>query len=243
LLRQGLEEVVRRLSNAVSEPFEWKICVDAAPLLERAYARRAGLGWIGKNTCLINQQMGSWFFLGEVLLSLAIEADSPPPDRCGTCTRCIEVCPTRAIVPTGRSEKPSYAVDSRLCISYLTIELRGTIPEHLRQAAGNHVFGCDLCQDVCPWNRKAPATGERLFAPKHFAPPLDSLASLSEEEFGKMFRASPVLRSKHSGLLRNVAVAMGNSHLGKFRPPLERLANSPEPSVAEHARWALERLE
>ena len=138
----------RCCGSARAEPLESKICVDTAPLLERSYARLAGLGWIGKNTCLINQQMGSWFFLGELLVSLEIEPDAPPPDRCGTCTRCIDACPTAAIVPAGGCD-----VDSRLCISYFTIELRGRVPEEHREGIGAHVFGCDICQDVCPWNR------------------------------------------------------------------------------------------
>jgi len=129
VLRRGLEQLVERVRAQEGEPFEWKICVDTAPLLERAYARHAGLGWIAKNTCLINQTMGSWFFLGELLLSLDLAPDEPPPDRCGTCTRCIDACPTAAIVATGLAEGPAWALDSRLCISYFTIELRGSVPE------------------------------------------------------------------------------------------------------------------
>ncbi len=243
VLRAGLERLVQKLKGLVSEPFEWKICVDTAPLLERAYARHAGLGWIGKNTCLINEGSGSWFFLGELLVSLEIEPDSPPPDRCGTCTRCIDACPTNAIVPTGRTNGPEYALDSRRCISYFTIELRGPIPEERRHGLGRHVFGCDICQDVCPWNRRAPVTAEPEFKARRFAPPLEKLAALSEEEFRGIFRSSPVLRARYGGFLRNVAVAMGNSGLPKYREPLEKLARSPDPLVAEHARWALEQLE
>src|SRR5207248_7226322 len=143
-------------------------------LLERSYARMAGLGWIGKNTCLINQQSGSWFFLGELLASLEIEpAAALAPDRCGTCTRCIDACPTAAIVPVqqapGGAQAPAFTIDSRLCISYFTIELRGDIPAAQRSATGSHVFGCDICQDVCPWNRRAPVTGEAAFFPRDFA--------------------------------------------------------------------------
>lgn len=242
VLRSGLERLVEKLHECTPEPFEWKICVDTAPLLERAYARRAGLGWIGRNTCLINEQMGSWFFLGELLTSLELEPGVPPPDRCGTCTRCIDACPTAAIVPTGESRGPEYAIDSRLCIAYFTIELRGPIPVDARARLGNHIFGCDICQDVCPWNQRAPVTGETAFAPQHFAPDLEKLAAISEGEFREIFRSSPVKRSRYSGFLRNVAVAMGNHRSAQFREPLERLARLPDPLVAEHARWALAQL-
>jgi len=236
VLRAGLQRLANRLLE--SESFEYKICVDTAPLLERTYARRAGLGWIGKNTCLINQQMGSWFFLGELLVSLDIEPDSPPPDRCGTCTRCIEACPTAAIVPDGAG----YALDSRFCISYFTIELRNAFPPQHRAEIGNHVFGCDICQDVCPWNARSPITAEPAFAAEHFAPALEKLAELTEDEFRELFRSSPVRRAKYTGFLRNVAVAMGNARSEKFREPLQKLAESGEPLVAEHAHWALEQL-
>ena len=236
VLRSGLARMVERLRE--EQPFDYKICVDTAPLLERAYARRAGLGWIGKNTCLINQQAGSWFFLGELLVSLPIEPDAPPPDRCGTCTRCIDACPTGALVPDG----PAYALDSRLCISYFTIELHAAVPVAVRQEIGNHVFGCDICQDVCPWNSRSPVSTEPAFAPRQFAPPLETLGALTEEEFRQIFRGSPIRRSRYAGFLRNVAVAMGNSRSQRFREPLLRLAESPEPLVAEHARWALEQL-
>ena len=243
VLRRGLARVVDGLRALSPAPFEWKICVDTAPLLERAYARHAGLGWIAKNTCLINQAMGSWFSLGELLLSLDLEPDQPPPDRCGSCTRCIEACPTQAIVPTGSLEGPAWALDSRLCISYFTIELRSVAPAESRPAIGHHVFGCDICQDVCPWNRRAPATEEPAFAAAHFAPPLEKLAALSEDEFRAMFRSSPIPRSRYSGFLRNVAIAMGNARQERFRAPLEKLAARPEPAVAESARWALQQLE
>jgi len=243
VLRQGLERLVEELRGHAREPFDWKICVDTAPLLERAYARRAGLGWIGKNTCLINEPMGSWFFLGELLVSLDLEPDQPPPDRCGTCTRCIDACPTAAIVPTNSANAPEWAIDSRLCISYFTIELRGPVPVEARPDIGNHVFGCDICQDVCPWNERAPVSGEPAFSVAPLAPELESLAGITEEEFREMFRRSPVKRAKYSGFLRNVAIAMGNQRSGKFREPLEKMAQSSDALVAEHARWALGRLE
>ncbi len=243
VLRRGLDRLAEKLRRHVSAPFEWKICVDTAPLLERAYARRAGLGWIGKNTCLINQRMGSWFFLGELLVSLPLEPGAPPPDRCGTCTRCIDACPTAAIVPTSAARGPEWAIDSRLCIAYFTIELRGPIPPEARGGMGNHIFGCDICQDVCPWNARAPITAEPAFSPQHFAPDLDKLAQISEPEFRDVFRSSPVSRARYSGFLRNVAVAMGNRRSERFRQPLETMAQSADPVVAEHARWALVQLE
>jgi epoxyqueuosine reductase len=236
VMRRGLERLDALLRERAGAEFQSMICVDTAPVLERSYARMAGLGWIGKNTCLINQAGGSWFFLGELLVSLAIERDAPPPGRCGTCTRCIDACPTAAIVPAG----PGFAVDSRRCISYLTIELRSEIPVEHRAGVGGHVFGCDICQDVCPWNRRAAAAGGPAFEPRAFAPPLEKLAAATENEFYAMFGGTPVTRAKYAGFLRNVAVAMGNRKLEQFRAPLENLAASGDPLVAEHARWGLE---
>jgi len=233
VMREGMTRLVERLGLD-----DFKICVDTAPLLERSYARLAGLGWIGRNTCIINQRLGSWIFLGEILTSLEFEPDAPPPDRCGTCTRCIEACPTEAIVPVGGG----YTIDSRLCISYLTIELRGEIPEERRAGMAAHVFGCDICQDVCPWNRRAATTGEPRFAPRHETPELASLAELSEEEFRAMFRGTPVSRARYSGFLRNVAVAMGNSGDVRMLEPLTRLARSADAVVARHAAWGMKKL-
>ena len=197
VLRRGLQELQARLHEHAG-PFESRICVDTAPLLERSLARQAGLGWIGKNTCLIHEGRGSWYFLGELLISLDVEPDAPPPDRCGTCTRCIDACPTNALTP--------YQLDARRCISYLTIELRGPLPEDLRSAVAPHIFGCDICQDVCPWNRRAPVTADPSFAPREglVAPDLDGLASLSEGEFRERFRRSAIRRTKFSGFLRNI---------------------------------------
>lgn len=167
VLREGLDEVVRRLTEQLG-PFASRVLVDTAPLLERSYARSAGLGWIGKNTCLINQAQGSWFFLGEALFDFEVDLyGTPPPDRCGTCTRCIDACPTLAIGPHG--------VDSRLCISYWTIEAKNEAPDDLKAKFGNHLFGCDICQDVCPWNRRAPYTDEPGFQPVNAMLPLDDL--------------------------------------------------------------------
>jgi epoxyqueuosine reductase len=245
VMREKLEALVVRLKQELGS-FDHKICVDTAPLLERSYARTAGLGWIGKNTCLINQEQGSWFLLGEVLLSLELENDHAPPDRCGSCTRCIDACPTTAIVP-GRN---GWQLDSRKCISYFTIELRDSVPDEHRKSIGPHVFGCDICQDVCPWNNrrnKGPGTMGGCVASKEHdhsdaSPPLSELANLSRDEFRARFRGTALERVKYSGFLRNVAVAMGNSGLQKFREPLEQLARSEDAVVAGHARWALERI-
>jgi epoxyqueuosine reductase len=238
IIRAKLETLKSKLLKI--EQFESRICVDTAPLLERSLANWAGLGWIGKNTCLINQQLGSWFFLGELLTTLDLEPeDTTPADRCGTCTRCIDACPTAAIVP---SPDGRFELDARLCISYFTIELRTAIPEEQRAAMGAHVFGCDICQDVCPWNRRAAETNEPNFQPREFAPELERLASITEAEFRDMFRDSPVSRAKYRGFLRNVVVAMGNSRLEKFREPLQKLAAWQDPLVAEHARWAIDAL-
>jgi epoxyqueuosine reductase len=203
VLGRGLEQIAARLNEM--EPFEWKICVDTAPLLERTYARLAGLGWIGKNTCLINEPLGSWFFLGEILASLELEPDSPPPDRCGTCTRCIDACPTQALVPEGSG----FTLDSRRCISYLTIELRGPIPQDLAAGMGEHIFGCDICQEVCPWNSRAPLTVEPAFQPRDL-PALEEWARMTEEEFREFVRGTPLARPKYAGFMRNVEVALRN---------------------------------
>jgi epoxyqueuosine reductase len=235
VMRRGLERLDGLLRERAVAPFQSRICVDTAPLLERSYARLAGLGWIGRNTCLINQQRGSWFFLGELLVSMEVEPDAPPPDRCGTCMRCVEACPTSAIVP-------GQGLDATRCISYFTIELRGAMPEELRAGVGAHVFGCDICQDVCPWNARAPVTEDPAFAPRQFAPRLEELAAIPEAEWGAMFRGTPLMRVRYAGFLRNVAVAMGNARQQKFRAPLEKLAASQDAMVAQHARWALGQL-
>jgi epoxyqueuosine reductase len=240
ILQRGLKRLARSLEDAVG-PFDWKACVDTAPVLERSLARDAGLGWIGKNTCLINERRGSWFFLGELITSLALPPnETPTPDRCGTCTRCIQACPTQAIVP---APEGNFEIDSRLCIAYLTIELHGSVDPSLRDGVGNHVFGCDICQDVCPWNRRAEFTEDEAFAAQHFAPPLERMAALSESEFRDMFRESPVERARYRGFLRNVAVAMGNSGSARMIEPLKKLARSDDDLVGEHARWALQKLE
>lgn len=235
VMRRGLEELAERLGL---QKDEYKICVDTAPLLERSYARMAGLGWIGRNTCLIHEPLGSWFFLGEIVTSREWEPDSPPPDRCGTCTRCIDACPTQAIVPDGNG---GWTLDSRRCISYLTIELRGPIPEEHREGMGGHLFGCDICQEVCPWNSRAPVTTDAAFSTRDW-PPLEDFAKLSPGAYHQTTVDSPLARSKYAGILRNVAVAMGNLGLARFRQPLEELAASSDGMVAEHARWGLRKL-
>jgi len=211
--------------------------VDTGPIVERVYAKYAGVGWTGKNTCLINQKKGSWLFLGVILTSLELAPDLPAPDRCGSCTRCIEACPTDAILAP-------YQLDSNKCIAYLTIEKRGSIPEDLRVGIGHHVFGCDICQDVCPWNRKAPASTVAEFEPRPglVNPALAWLAEMSVDEFRETFRGSPIRRTKRSGLRRNAAIAMGNSGNPEFLPLLDRLAADEDESVGESARWAKSHL-
>ena len=211
--------------------------VDTGPVVERVFAKYAGIGWIGKNTCIINQKIGSWLFLGVILASLELTPDVPAPDRCGTCTRCIEACPTDAILAP-------YQLDANRCISYLTIEKRGSIPEELRAGMGRHVFGCDICQDVCPWNRKAPATTEPEFSAREglVNPALDWLAEISAKEFRETFHGSPVRRAKRSGLRRNAVIAMGNSGNRQFLPLLEALILDEDEAVAESAHWAVEKL-
>ena len=247
-----VEDGLRGL-DATGDLLQLRSYVDTGPLIERVYAKYAGIGWIGKNTCIINQQLGSWLFLGVILTSLVLTkddfakndlnedeltADLPAPDRCGTCTRCITACPTQAIVAPGE-------LDARLCISYLTIEKRGEIPDQLRSGIGRHVFGCDICQDVCPWNRKAPVTSAAEFEAREglVNPALEWLAEMQPQEFRAMFRGSPVRRTKLSGLRRNAVIAMGNSGDKKFVPTLKKLCEDPDPVVAEHARWAVETLD
>ena len=219
--------------------------VDTGPLVERVYAKYAGIGWIGKNTCILNQQYGSWIFLGVIATSLELEPDLPAADRCGSCTRCIDACPTGALVAP-------YKLDATRCISYLTIEKRGSIPEEMRAGISSHLFGCDICQDVCPWNGgatnqspKAPATDAPEFQPRPglVNPPLAQMAAMNREEFQQTFRRSPVKRAKYSGLRRNAVIAMGNSGEPSFLPQLHKLAEDEDHDVAEHARWAIEKIE
>lgn len=235
-----VESEIRRVADEHGQTVETRSYVDTGPILERVYARHAGIGWIGKNTCIIHQKLGSWLFLGVVLTSLELPPDVPAADRCGSCTRCIDACPTQAIVAPGK-------LDARLCIAYLTIEKRGAIADELRPAMGHHVFGCDICQDVCPWNNKAgnaPPTSLPEFQPQEqiYHPELRRLAQMDEAAYRQTFRGSPVKRAKYAGLKRNVAIAMGNSGNQDFVTDLEKIAQDADPVVAEHAQWALSRL-
>ncbi|HKN17293.1 MAG TPA: tRNA epoxyqueuosine(34) reductase QueG [Candidatus Sulfotelmatobacter sp.] len=235
-------ERLRRVESAVrkaaaANDVVTRSYVDTGPIVERVVAKYAGIGWIGKNTCLINQKLGSWLFLGVILTSLELEAGLPAPDRCGTCTRCIDACPTDALIAP-------YQLDSNKCIAYLTIEKRGSIAEDLRSGMGRHIFGCDICQDVCPWNRKAPATDAKEFQPRPelVNPALDWLAEISAEEFRTTFRGSPLNRTKRTGLRRNAVIAMGNSGDEKFIPLLERMKSDDDHAISESAAWAVEKL-
>jgi epoxyqueuosine reductase len=229
-LKQGVP--VDRQASLITRSY-----VDTGPIVERVFAKYSGVGWTGKNTVLINQKKGSWLFLGVILTSLELEPDLPAPDRCGTCTRCIDACPTDAILAP-------YQLDSNRCIAYLTIEKRGTIPEEMREGMGRHVFGCDICQDVCPWNGKASASTAPEFQarPGLVNPALAWLAEMSAEQFHETFRGSPIRRTKRSGLRRNAAIAMGNSGDREFLPVLDRLSEDEDESVAESAGWAKVRL-
>lgn len=272
VVQEKLQTLLAEMRAQFPEPFDARAYTDTGPILERVAAKYAGLGWLAKNTCLIHSRLGSWLFLGTMVTTLELEpslgpAQPPPPDLCGTCTRCLDACPTQAF-------PAPYVLDARRCISYLTIELRGAIPEELRPNMGRAVIGCDICQDVCPWNRKAPVTALAAFQPREqaarvelqsdtgdaetpaappghslFAPDLEWLASLSPREFSATFRRSAVKRAKWRGLVRNACVALGNSGVTREHAAypriarvLEGLASSSDALIAEHARWALARL-
>jgi epoxyqueuosine reductase len=212
--------------------------VDTGPLLERDFARRAGLGFIGKHTNVISRRFGNWILLGEIITTLELEPDAPEKNHCGNCARCLEVCPTRAITAP-------FQLDARRCISYLTIELKGSIPVELRPAIGHRIFGCDDCLAVCPWNRFAREG--RLMKeharPDLTAPNLIELLQLDEAGFKSRFVGTPILRTKHRGLLRNVCVALGNTGDVSALPALSQMAKNSEPLIAEHARWAMEQIQ
>ena len=237
VMKAMLDRVVERLREEAG-PFEARAYVDTGPVVERAWAAAAGLGAWGKNTCLLHPEHGSWFFLGEVVTELDLTPDAPRTDMCGSCTACLDACPTGAL-------PAPYVLDATRCLSYLTIELRGPIPEDKRAGLGRHVFGCDICQDVCPWNRKRHEQGGPSFEPRPegYAPDLAGLADLDDEAFRERFRQSPVKRTRRRGLLRNVAVALGNSGDPAHLPILDRLARDEDPVVREHAEWARGRLE
>jgi len=272
VLQQKLQTLADALPERFLEPHEARVYADTGPLHERIFAKHAGLGWLGKNTLLLNSKLGSWFFLGAILTTLDIPptlgpAEMPAPDLCGTCTRCIDACPTGALVP--------YVMDARLCISYLTIEHRSTVPEDLREPIGRHVFGCDICQDVCPWNRRAPVTHAQEFQPRTFPQPIEHqptdsanpaaviaeeeslllprlewLAAMTQEQFRAAFRGSPIKRTKWRGLIRNACIALGNSAPVPGTPDharicalLKNLTASPDPLISESAQWALARIQ
>jgi epoxyqueuosine reductase len=262
VLWEKLNALIAAMRAEFPEPFEARTYADTGPVIERIAAKYAGLGWLAKNTFLINQQLGSWLFLGVILTTMELApslapGEVPAPDLCGSCTRCLDACPTQAF-------PQPYVLDARRCISYLTIELRGAIPEELREGMGNAAIGCDICQDVCPWNRKAPVTMLAAFQPRQIstttddgiaketsllAPELEWLASLSQQEFSAAFRGSAVKRAKWRGLVRNACVALGNSKLVpgsaahvRVSKLLKRLASGEDELIAEHARWALARI-
>jgi epoxyqueuosine reductase len=268
VLRKRLDALTEFLRERFSEPFEARSYVDTGPVQERVLAKYAGLGWLGKNTLLLNQLLGSLFFLGVILTTLELEPtlgpqELPPPDLCGSCRRCLDACPTEAFVEP-------YVMDARKCISYLTIELRGVIPEEFRELMGNHVFGCDICQDVCPWNRRAPVSALPQFQPRVFPPfeqnpaagnlqsqdeslflpRLEWLLRLTESKFREIFRGSPIKRAKWRGLLRNACIAVGNSGIRpgtaahtRISDALQRLATCGDPVIAESVQWALSRIQ
>ena len=238
LIRERLLELVEFIKRAAEAELKTRVCVDTAPVIEREYAQKAGIGWIGKNTNLIHWRSGSWYFLSEILVSVALESEVPMlRGSCGTCTRCIEACPTDAII------EPNL-LDSRRCISYLTIERKESIPKQLRPQMGNLIFGCDICQEVCPWNSKAVPTTEPGFHPRdgNLVPQLLSLLGMTQQEFSRRFKGSPIKRAKRRGFLRNVLVAIGNWGERRAVPALKGALADAEPLIRSHAAWALGRV-
>jgi epoxyqueuosine reductase len=234
-----LEPKLKKVAAFIEEQagVRTKIYVDTGPLLEKSFASEAGLGWIGKHSNLISERGSSWFFLGEILVPIDLALPRKVEDRCGSCTRCITACPTGAIVEP-------YVVDSRLCISYLTIELRGSIPGELRPLIGTRIYGCDDCQDVCPWNRFAVKSSVPAFLPREPIASMDLIALLrmSREEFLSATKGSAIRRARHAGFLRNVAVALGNEGDPRAVPALVEALSHDEPLVRGHAAWALSRI-
>lgn len=240
VLLPKLRAVEQHLHERFGPALQTRCYVDTGPIVERDYAQRAGIGWIGKNTCVLNQSLGSWLLLGVVITSLDLAPETfglPAADRCGTCTRCIEACPTDALIAPRQ-------MDASRCISYLTIEKKGSIDESLRTPTGRQVFGCDICQDVCPWNRRAPiASSDALPArPELINPSLDWLASMDGPAFNRAFRGSPLERTGRKRLQRNVAIAMGNSGEERFVPKLREWTEGDDPVLADAAQWALDKL-
>jgi len=240
ILSERLQSLVRFIESQVGHSVPNRWYTDTGPILERELAQRAGLGWIGKNTCLINPVKGSYFFLAEILLEIELEPDPPfTQDRCGNCTRCIDACPTGCILP-------DRTLDSRRCISYLTIELKGSIPLELRPLMDSWVFGCDICQQVCPWNRFATSEVDKAFDQYPVQPACNLLDELRlpRDEFTRKYRHSPVMRAKRTGYLRNVAVALGNSHNTEATSALtQALMEDHEPLVRAHTAWALGQID
>ena len=236
-----LDALLGWMREASGEPFDARAYVDTGPVQERVYAQYAGVGWIGKNTCVINPDVGSWILLGVVICSLPLEPDAPALDQCGTCTLCLEACPTGAIVEP-------WVVDATRCLSYLTIELKNAIPEPKREALGAHVFGCDICQDVCPWNATPPISGDPAWQPRVALdhPRLLDLWNQSDPELAAAVAGGPLMRPKVRGLRRNLAVALGNSGHDEAGRALAEARDDPsiaDPLVAEHVSWARRRLE
>ncbi len=240
VIRERLLDLVDFIKTTGEDQLKSRVFVDSGPVLEREYAQKAKLGWIGKNTNLINWRSGSWYFLAEVLVSIDLVSKDLGGETetlrgsCGTCTKCLEACPTDAFI------EPN-VLDSRLCISYLTIELKDSIPKELRSKMGNLIFGCDICQEVCPWNSKAVSTGEPAFQPRdgNLAPELLSLVNMTQAEFSEKYRGSPIKRAKRRGFLRNVIVAIGNWGSRAAVPALRKALVDDEPLIRGHAAWAL----
>ena len=236
VMRARLQKLADRIGTHVGD-FGYRVFVDSAPVLERALARNAGLGWIGKNACVINRNAGSWFFLGEIYTDLPLPTDAEASEHCGTCTRCIDICPTQAIIAPNR-------VDARRCISYLTIELKGSIPEEFRAAIGNRIFGCDDCQLVCPWNKFAKRFDEPDFRARNDLDraTLVELFSWSEADFLQRTEGSAIRRTGYQGWLRNIAVALGNApRTDAVVAALQARSDDPSELVREHVDWALRR--
>jgi epoxyqueuosine reductase len=235
-MRQRLQKLATRIEQHAG-PFGYRVFVDSAPVLEKALAEKAGLGWIGKHSNLINRQAGSWFFLGEIFTDLDLPVDSPASEHCGECIKCIDICPTQAIVAP-------YSVDARRCISYLTIELRSSIPVELRPLMGNRIYGCDDCQVICPWNRFARHTAESDFTPRHGldSAELIELFQWTEEQFLTRTEGSAIRRIGHQCWLRNIAVALGNATTSdKVVKALQGRLSHSSAMVREHVQWALSR--
>ncbi len=235
LIRNRLKKLAGRIEESIG-PFGYRVFTDSAPVLEKPLARNAGLGWVGKHTNIINKDAGSWFFLGEIYTDLPLPADKPVAEHCGSCTACIDVCPTQAIVAP-------FELDARRCISYLTIELQGAIPVEFRKAMGNRIYGCDDCQLFCPWNKYSEPTGEQDFAPRHGLDDaqLVDLFNWSEQQFLQRTEGSAIRRIGYQRWLRNIAVALGNApHTPEIVAALNSRANHPSEVVREHVHWALE---